>query len=269
MIFAYRGRVVEIPEELFPQSILDEWERTIKAERERMYRNLKAKLSDEDAYINLLVMGAIEGYEGFVNPDFPYAEVIKAKRRAVMPKTYSAWKKAIERALGPGGYYDLMIELKKDRMKRMRLTLSVVGYRPDPAVRLRAGAKAPLMFEHFPNWEWHMIPEIDEVQGSPQILTRREYRRVFLPLVIPLLVEFLVLSIYAKRGGYFDISRNLCEKANSHLYEITRTVLDAEKTIPETAGIAVAYGAEEDSIEAWAPAPGELDYLALGGSRLP
>jgi len=269
MIFRYRGRVVEITEDQFPQSILDEWERTIKAERERIYRNLKAKLSDEEAYIDLLVMGAVEGYEPFVNPEYPDAEFIKLRRRAFMPKTYSTWRTAIEKALGPGGYFDLMVELKKNKLKWLRLTLSVVGYKPDSGVRLRAGAKAPLMFEHFPNWKWHMLEGIDEVEGVPECLTKREYRRFYLTLVIPLLVQFLVLGMYAKMGGYHDISKSLCDKVNRHLYEITRTVLDSEKTIPETAGIVAVYGEEEDRVEAWAPAPGELDYLALGGSRLP
>ena len=87
------------PLDSLPSEILEEWETTLKNERERILSALMEKIPNADAFISKIAEPAYEGWSNFVNPDFPDVDFIKLKYRIKLKSAYPAWNSGIQSAL--------------------------------------------------------------------------------------------------------------------------------------------------------------------------
>ena len=118
------------------------WAANLKAQKDYIYNRLLQTFPSPDEFSNIMQTRAIPRYEEYVNPNHPKAAKALAKMRTNLPTAYDSWKKGVDDALGPNGYFGDRVDAaaQSDKWsKRVVPALMIVGapeIGPGPAPKL-------------------------------------------------------------------------------------------------------------------------------------
>jgi len=127
VVAEYKGYYV--PLESVPEEILQEWETTLKGERARILSALQEKIPNADAFLTKLANPAIEGWSGFVAPDWEDRDFILMKFQVKLKGAYPDWNTGIQNAFAEGGTFETNVTNKKSKFQMARYPMGAVGIR--------------------------------------------------------------------------------------------------------------------------------------------
>jgi len=181
LLFNYTGKIRKLSKEAIPSQIIDEWEQTLKGERERILNNVFTQIPDEQAFITKLAEPASAAYGAYVNPAYPKASRAIIKHVVKLKAAYNDWKSSLEAALAEGGAFETNVTAKKEKWRNVRYALAAVGEKSllglgalTKAVRVMTGDLA--VTAHF--------GADDSLTGTPTNVFTPEYATYIKPVFI-------------------------------------------------------------------------------------
>ena len=251
VVFDYLGKVI-LPSEL-PEGVLDEWKQTLKAEKARILAGIQAKIPDVDAYRTYLAEPSADGYESFVNPDYPDADEIKLKQRVKVLGAGQDYLNEIQRAFSAEStYFEEQIDNKANRYDKARYTLALVGHAP--TIGYGPAMKA-IMFATGDARVLKYITGDDLYSGTPTNIFKPAHRKFVKPALIARLVFGGVYALYCADINDMSTMNNVITKTNSALDEIVGAFIDeTQYAPPPTSFIRLLWDAGEGVLKVMAHA---------------
>jgi len=214
------------PLDSLPSEILEEWETTLKNERERILSALTEKIPNADAFISKIAEPAYEGWSNFVNPDFPDVDFIKLKYRIKLKSAYPAWNSGIQSAFAEGGTFETNVSAKKDKLEKLRYVLGAVGYKRKigwgPAYKAIAVITGDRRVDEYFTTDDSFSGEITNAFPTGVV----KYVR---PMAIAILTQGFVLAQYAHENGLTTERDAVISKVNTVLDNSVEKLIDTTK----------------------------------------
>ena len=216
-VLEYIGIVV-LPDEV-PTDVINEWESTLKAERQRIYNALISKIPSEDAFKERIADASSDVYETFVNPNYTKKDpdVIKMKQRVKLARKYADWRAGIDTAFAEGGTFETNVTAKKNKYQLARYTIAHVGHKPTQlwgplakAVLLLCGDPRPLKY----------LGANDSFSGEVGNYIKSAYVTYVRPMLIAKGTYAGVMAIFAHEGGLESLRDSIINKVNTEFDEI-------------------------------------------------
>jgi len=232
------------PLDSVPTELMDEWELTLKGERDRILAALQEKIPNATAFLTKLASPAVAAWSAFVSDTWPDADFIKLKHEIKLKGAYNSWSEGITNAFAEGGTFETNITNKKDKFQKARYPMGAVG------VKYKVGwgpaYKALGVISGDARVAIYMTAE-DTLNGS--ILD------VFLPGAakfaratgVPIMTQGLVLAYYAHEAG-LDTERDAVITAINT--KLANTVLKMVDETNHVVTLEIGYDAVADKIYA-------------------
>ena len=241
-VFEYIGIVV-LPSEV-PEDVINEWEQTLKAERQRIYNALITKIPNEDAFKKRIADASSDVWETFVNPNYTRKDpnVIKLKQRLKLARAYGSWREGIDTAFAEGGTFEKNVTAKKSKYHMARYVIAHVGWKPKlfwgplaKAVYLICGDTRPLRY----------LTENDTFSGDVVRAIKLPYVNYVRPMLIAKGVYGGVMAMYAHEAGEETLRDDIISKVNSEL----ATIINAFKEDTYNVTLELIYDAVADQFK--------------------
>jgi len=213
-VWRYLGNC-ELPSDI-ADAIKNEWETTLKNERERILNALQTKIPDMSAFQDKIADASSDQYEAFlasVGGQWD-RDMIVTKQRVKLAARYDAWSNGIVNAFAEGGTFETNVSAKKDKFKELRRVIGAVGHKAlgswNPVVMgillLRGDTRPFRYFDANDNFDGDHESALDPTKG-----------RYITPSVIAQAVQAVVIAKYADEGGLTTVRDNVLSNANSIL----------------------------------------------------
>jgi len=223
-VFDYVGEIVWLSPDEIPSDILNEWRETLKNEQGRIYNSLMTKIPNESAFQSRIADASSDAYEGFVNPSFENADVIKMKQRVKLARSYNAWNTGVADAFGEGGYFADRVENKADKFKLAAYTVSNVGHKP---TRFFGPLVKAIMFLVGDTRVLRYLDVHDVYTGDPTNVFKAGHSRFIKPMLVARGVFGAVMAKFADEGGLTSLRDSIISDVNSKLDEAISAFVDS------------------------------------------
>jgi hypothetical protein len=214
-----------------PTGVLDEWETTLKAEKDRILASLTTKIATEGNFQDRIADASSDQFSAFLDTVGGAwdADVIEMKQRVKLARTYPDWAAGINAAFGAGGYFSDRVTAKKNKFKLARYTLGVVGHRAsvggsfgvwNPAsvgVLLLRGDTRPARY----------FDANDTFSGTLESVVDAKLGRLIAPSLLAETVYGAVMAKFANDGGLTTLRDNIITASNTRLDSLLNVALDA------------------------------------------
>jgi len=251
VVFDYVGKVELLSADAVPKETHDEWVNTLAMEQSHIGTNLLNKIPDEPTFKALIADMSSDRWEGFVNPDWPLAELITIKQRVKLARAYASWRTGVLDAFFDG-YFAARVRSKRDKWLLARYTISLVGLQHDPDIRWRAGTKAVKFFVGDTRILRYMDSNLDTYTGSPTYVVKDAFGKFFQALTIGQLVYGYVMAKFADEAGLDSVRDNIINTINSNMDTILSCALDTSKADPAKSYLHLSYSAGDFYVRAHA-----------------
>jgi len=223
-----------------PSEIPDEWEQTLKAEIQRIYNNLVARIANADDFKKYIANPAYESWQNFVNPDWEDVDFIKLKYKVKLGRAYNAWKAGIDSAFGQGdpeqAYFDERVTDKKSKFAGgIPYVLASVGYRAKLGRGIAVKAIGVISGMRKVKSD---ITGAETFTGDVVNVFLPGAARFVRPQAIAIITEGLVLAQYAHEAGDAPTRDAVISAVNSVL---SNTVLKQVDTSAYTVTLEIGY----------------------------
>jgi len=225
-VFDYVGKVEVLDPTAVSADVFNEWLETLKAERSRILTAITTRISDENAFKKKLAEPSADGFAEFVNPNYALKDpsFIKLKQRIKILRAYPDYINAVQNAFSESGAFLTNIDLKKDKFRTVRYTLSVLGN--PPATRWGPLPKA-ILFMTGDKKVLQYITSADSYTGTPTNVMKAGYQRYFRNSVMPIGVQGAVLAQYAIEIGDATLRDNVITKTNDLIAGIVNALYNS------------------------------------------
>jgi len=207
-------------------AIKDEWETTLKGERDRILTALGTKIPDSAAFADKIADASSDEYAAFLATVGGKWDVdqIEAKQRVKLAARYSVWKTGIESAFKVGGTFETNVTAKKAKFSELRRVIGLVGHKSlgtwNPAVMgillLRGDTRVPRYFDANDSFSGTLENVCDPRKGA-----------LGTPSLVAEIVQACVLAKYANEGGLTAIRDAIITASNTRLDAILQVMLNA------------------------------------------
>jgi len=238
-VVEYKGYYSPIAE--VPSDIMDEWEQTLKGERDRILSALQTKIPNADAFIAKLAEPAYEVWKDFVNASFPDADFIKLKMRIKLKTAYGSWNTGIQNAFAEGGTFETNVTNKKDKFAKAKYPMGVTGIRYKTG--WLCGYKAIGVITGDVRVARYMGTD-DSLTGDIVNAFPSGINKYVRALTLPIIVQGLVIAQYAHENG-LDSERDAVISATNTRLDNTVEKLAASGY---TVSVDIGYDAVADRL---------------------
>lgn len=219
MAGTYTGYITKIDTAAIPDDLLNEWSETLKGENDRILNHLLTQIPDEASFKNKLATPAADGYEDYVNPNHPKANIAKLKHRLKLGKAYADWNNAVNSAftIDPNtglSYFMSQVDAKKDRFRRVAYTLSAVGEKV--LFGWNALTKAVMMITGDQRLPYYIdSAKGDSLNGTPDYGIDPNFSQYVKPMLIAKGVFGAIYAFYADEAGDATTRDNIISQVNA------------------------------------------------------
>ena len=220
--FDYTGIIRKLDKTAIPDQIVSEWQETLLAEKDRIYANLTAQISNETEFINKIAEPSSEAYESFVNPNHPKAQEAILKQKLKLRGAYSDWNNSVQAAFASGGAFENGVNTKKDKWRNVRFALGAVGEKS--LLGYGAVVKAVGLMTGDSKIDAYMGAD-DTLTGSPYNVFLSEFARYVKPMLIAKGVFAANYAFLADEAGDNTTRDNILNAVNTDF----DTILNAFK----------------------------------------
>lgn len=216
-----------------PQAIKDEWETTLKNERERIYTSLVTKIPNSTEFGTKLADASSDQYEVFlatVGSGYDRDTII-TKQRVKLSASYASWIAGVINAFrltteNPAGndVFRTNVTAKKAKISNLRRTLAVTGYKPEGG--FGAGVKAVLLANGDTRPLRYVVAG-ETLVATPHNVFHANFGRQVRALLVGELVRGVVLAQYAQDAGLTTLRDTLITAYNAKLATMVNAAKDA------------------------------------------
>jgi len=240
-VLEYKGYYV--PLDTVPDDVLNEWEGTLKAERDRILSALQTKIPNATAFVQKLAEPAYDSWQNFINPAWADSDFIKLKYQVKLKTAYPSWSSGITNAFAEGGTFETNVTLKKDKMQKLRYVLGAVGLKYSigwgPAYKGIAVVTGDQRIDEYFGAE-------DNFTGSIVNAFPTNIVKFVRPMAIAILTQGLVIAQYAHEAGLESERDAVINAINAKLDNSVEKLIDT--TAYSALELEIGYDAMADKL---------------------
>jgi len=219
----YEG-ICQLPTSL-SDVIKNEWEQTLKSERQRILDALTTKIASSADFQNKIADASSDRYEAFlasVGSGWD-KDLITIKQRVKLARAYDNWLNGITNAFAEGGTFETNVTNKKDKLDALRYVIGAVGHKAlatwEPVVigaLLLTGDTRPTRY----------FDANDTLSGTHEGVFDPAIGRFVVPSIIAKATQAVVIAKYADEGGLTTIRDSILSNANTVIDNLVNVALD-------------------------------------------
>lgn len=221
VVVEYKGYYSPLSE--VPAEIMNEWENTLKAERDHILAALQEKIANATDWLNKIANPAYNRWSGFVAPDWEDRDFLMLKYRIKLKGAYDEWSNGIQNAFAEGGTFETNVTNKKSKFQLARYPMGAVGVKYKTA--WGPAYKAIAVISGDERVTTYMGTE-DSFSGSVCNVFLTGAARFARAVAVPAIVQGLVIAQYAHEEGLTTERDAVISAVNTKLSNTVLKMID-------------------------------------------